>query len=174
MLGGRRWRRSGTAIVHGGDRFAGPVRVDDAVLADMEALAPLAPLHQPHNLAAIRAVCAGPARPAAGRLLRHRVPPHAARASPAAAPCRDRLGLRRYGFHGLSYEYIAGQLAAAPGRPAGSIVAHLGNGASLCALRAGRSVETTMGTTPLDGLVMGTRCGASTPAWCCTCCRSGA
>ncbi len=160
-LGGPALEAVGHRIVHGGDHFTGPARIDDAVLADMEALSPLAPLHQTHNVAAIRAVSA--ARPALPQVACfdtafHRTLPGVARRW--ALP--DRFGLRRYGFHGLSYEWIAGQLA--PPLAAGRvIVAHLGSGASLCALAAGRSVETTMGTTPLDGLVMGTRCGSLDP-----------
>jgi acetate kinase len=160
-LGGRGLRAAGHRIVHGGDRFTGPVRVDEAVLAAMTSLVPLAPLHQPHNLAAIRAVAA--ARPdlpqvACFDTAFHRTLPAVARRH--ALP--DHLGLQRYGFHGLSYEWIAGHLphGLTQGRV---IVAHLGSGASLCALHAGQSVETTMGTTPLDGLVMGTRCGTLDP-----------
>lgn len=151
----------GHRVVHGGDRFGGPVLVDDDVLAGIEALAEYAPLHQGHNLAAIRAVLA--VRPALAQVACfdtafHRSMPEVAR----TLPLLPRLGLRRYGFHGLSYEYIAGCLP--PNLAAGRvIVAHLGSGASLCALAAGRSVETTMSTTPLDGLVMGTRCGALDP-----------
>jgi acetate kinase len=160
-LGGASLAAAGHRIVHGGDRFTGPVRVDEGAMAAMTALVPLAPLHQPHNLAAIRAVSA--ARPdlpqvACFDTAFHRTLPAVARRH--ALP--DRLGLQRYGFHGLSYEWIAGQLPhdLAAGRV---IVAHLGSGASLCALYAGQSVETTMGTTPLDGLVMGTRCGTLDP-----------
>jgi acetate kinase len=157
-LGSATLEAAGHRIVHGGDRFAGPVRIDDAVMAGMAALSPLAPLHQPHNLAAIRAVTA--VRPDLPQVACfdtsfHRTLPGVARRH--ALP--DRLGLQRYGFHGLSYEWIAGQLPheLSMGRV---IAAHLGSGASLCALWAGQSVETTMSTTPLDGLVMGTRCGS--------------
>ncbi len=156
-LAGRALAAVGHRIVHGGDAFTGPARVDEAAIAAMEALVPLAPLHQPHNLAAIRAVSAaqpGLAQVACFDTAFHRTLPGVARRW--ALP--DRLGLRRYGFHGLSYEWAASQLPhdLAGGRV---IVAHLGSGASLCAMVAGQSVETTMGTTPLDGLVMGTRCG---------------
>ena len=151
----------GHRIVHGGDRFAGPAPIDDAVLAEIEALCPLAPLHQVHNVAAIRAVTAaqpGMRQVACFDTAFHGTMPAVARRM--ALP--GRLGLRRYGFHGLSYEWIAGRLP--PGLAAGrTIVAHLGSGASLCALLAGRSVDTTMGMTPLDGLVMGTRCGSLDP-----------
>ena len=151
----------GHRVVHGGDRFDGPARVDDAVLAGIEALTELAPLHQGHNVAAIRAVQA--VRPdlpqvACFDTAFHRTMPAVAR----TLPLPPSLGLRRYGFHGLSYEYIAGRLP--PSLAAGRVVvAHLGSGASLCALAAGRSVETTMSTTPLDGLIMGTRCGTLDP-----------
>ena len=151
---------AGHRVVHGGDR-AGPAVIDAAVVAEIEALRPMAPLHQGHAVAAIRAAQA--ARPelvqvACFDTAFHRTLPPVARRH--ALP--ERLGLRRYGFHGLSYEWIAGRLPAhlAAGRV---IVAHLGSGASLCALLHGESVETTMGTTPLDGLVMGTRSGALDP-----------
>jgi xylulose-5-phosphate/fructose-6-phosphate phosphoketolase len=154
-------------VVHGGAVFDAPVRVDDAVLARLQTFVPLAPLHQPHNLGPIRLL-----RDIAPRLPQvacfdtafHRtLPPVSSR---FAVP--DELhaaGLRRYGFHGLSYEYVAGALrdlepAAAQGR---AVVMHLGNGASMCALRAGRSVATTMSFSVLDGLCMGTRCGALDP-----------
>jgi len=151
----------GHRVVHGGDRFEGPVLVDDDVLAGIEALTDYAPLHQAHNVAPMRVVRA--VRPTLPQVACfdtafHRTMPELART--LALP--PRLALRRYGFHGLSYEYIAGQLPPhlATGRV---VVAHLGSGASLCALAAGRSIETTMSTTPLDGLVMGTRCGALDP-----------
>ena len=152
---------AGHRIVHGGDRFDGPALVDDAVLAAMEDLVEYAPLHQGHNIAAIRAVSA--ARPELPQVACfdtafHRSMPDVAR----RLPLPDRLGLRRYGFHGLSYEFIAGSLP--PRLAAGRVVAaHLGSGASLCALRAGVSIETTLSTTPLDGLVMSTRCGTLDP-----------
>lgn len=150
----------GHRIVHGGDR-TGPVVIDEAVISELEALSPLAPLHQPHNIAAIRAAQAAVPelrQVACFDTAFHQTSPPVARR--LALP--DRLGLRRYGFHGLSYEWIAGQLSPdlAFGRV---VVAHLGSGASLCALHAGRSVETTMSTTPLDGLVMSTRCGSLDP-----------
>jgi acetate kinase len=149
----------GHRIVHGGDRFTGPVAIDDAVLAAMEALVPLAPLHQPHNIAAIRAA----ARPGLVQIACFDTAFHCtlpALARRIALP--DRLGLHRYGFHGLSYDWIAGRLP--PNLAAGqTIVAHLGNGASLCAMAAGQSIETTMGMTALEGLMMGTRCGSLDP-----------
>ncbi len=157
----------GHRVVHGGVAFAAPVVVDDAVLEQLKQLIPLAPLHQPHNLKAIEAL----------RTFRPDLPQVACfdtafhRTMPAVAQ-RYALphkffesGVRAYGFHGLSYEYIASLLPGYLGDVAGGrvIVAHLGNGASMCAMHGGKSVATTMGFTPLDGLVMGTRCGAIDP-----------
>ena len=127
----------------------------------------MAPLHQPQSLAPIRAMMAIRPGAAPGRLFRHRLPSqHTPPANRFAIPRRyQERGIRRYGFHGLSFEYVAGRLAGiAPQLVAKrTVIAHLGNGASLCALRDGRSVDTTMGLTPLDGLVMGTRCGTIDP-----------
>ena len=153
----------GHRIVHGGQRFSNPVRIDDAVLAELDALIPLAPLHQPHNLAAIRAVTrAQPALPQVGCFdtAFHRTMPAVATRLALPRSLGD-AEMRRYGFHGLSYEFIAGRLhQVAPALARGRvIVAHLGSGASLCAMRDGRSMETTMGFSTLDGLVMGTRPG---------------
>lgn len=157
----------GHRIVHGGTEFAGPCLIDEAVLAKLEALCPLAPLHQPHNLAAVRAVAR--LRPRLPQVacfdtaFHHDMPALASRfALPRAF--HDQ-GIRRYGFHGLSYEYIARRLNQIdPQLAAGRVIAaHLGNGASLCAMRNGRSVDTTMGFTALDGLMMGTRCGSLDP-----------
>ena len=151
-------------IVHGGEKFAVPVRLTAEAMVDLRALNPLAPLHQPHNLACVD-------------ILERKVPGaqsygcfdtgfHAAQdrlhTSFALPESLRAKGVRRYGFHGLSYDWIAQCLRAdfpdlLPGRV---VVAHLGNGASLCAMKAGASVETTMGLTPLDGLPMGSRCGA--------------
>ncbi|HZU90591.1 MAG TPA: acetate/propionate family kinase [Stellaceae bacterium] len=158
---------AGHRVVHGGTAFGAPVRIDARVLAELERLVPLAPLHQPHNLAAIRALAA--LRPDLPQVacfdtaFHHTLAPAAAHFALPRALAEN--GVRRYGFHGLSYEYIAGVLPrVAPEIAAGRVVvAHLGNGASLCALKAGRSVDTTMGLTALDGLVMGTRCGALDP-----------
>ena len=166
-LGADRLRAAGHRVVHGGTDFTRPAMVNDAVLGALEALAPLAPLHQPHNLAPIRAIAA--ARPGLPQVacfdtaFHHTMPTLATRF--ALPPEYEARGVRRYGFHGLSYEFIARRLARlAPRLLAGRvIVAHLGNGASLCAMRGGRSVDTTMGFTALDGLVMGTRCGAIDP-----------
>ena len=157
----------GHRVVHGGTRFTAPILVDDAVIAGIEALVPLAPLHQPNNLAPIR-------------ILRRRLPhlPQVACFDTAFhrghPPVADHFaipealyeeGVRRYGFHGISYEYIASALAkVAPALAAGRvIVAHLGNGASMCALKAGRSIDSTMAFTALDGLPMGTRAGQLDP-----------
>ncbi len=157
----------GHRVVHGGVEFAAPVRVDDAVLAKLDALVPLAPLHQPHNLAPVRAVARlAPDLPqvACFDTAFHRTQPEIAQRF--GLPRRFHAeGVRRYGFHGLSYEYVASVLPqydgpAAAGR---TIIAHLGNGASLCAVRGGKSVATTMSFTPTDGLLMGTRCGALDP-----------
>jgi acetate kinase len=167
LLGGRPLAVIGHRVVHGGIRFDAPVRIDDAVLAALDALVPLAPLHQPHNLAPIRAWrTARPDLPqvACFDTAFHRAQPSLAQSF--ALPERFAAdGVRRYGFHGLSYEYIARRLPALAPDLAGArvIVAHLGNGASLCAMRGGASVASTMGFTALDGLMMGTRCGAIDP-----------
>jgi acetate kinase len=156
----------GHRIVHGGLEFTGPVAVDEAVLARLSALEPFAPLHQPQNLAGIRAVAAalpGAVQVACFDTAFHRTcPPEAMR---FAIPRRwHDSGIRRYGFHGLSYESIVARLPeVAGGVPERTIVAHLGAGASLCGIRGGQSVATTMGFTPLDGLVMATRCGSIDP-----------
>src|SRR5919106_1405526 len=157
----------GHRVVHGGIDYAAPVRIDPAVLAKLEALCPLAPLHQPHNLAGIRAVAAvQPDLPqvACFDTAFHRSHPELADWFALPRRFYDD-GVRRYGFHGLSYEYIASVLPElAPEIAAGRVVvAHLGSGASMCAIRAGRSIDSTMGFTALDGLPMGTRCGALDP-----------
>jgi acetate kinase len=160
-------RAAGHRIVHGGPDHSGPVELTDDVYAKLEALTPLAPLHQPRCLAPIRTLSA--IRPALTQIacfdtaFHHGLVPPASR---FAIPRRyEQQGIRRYGFHGLSFEYVAGRLAGiAPELVARrTVIAHLGNGASLCALRNGRSVDTTMGLTPLDGLVMGTRSGTIDP-----------
>jgi acetate kinase len=160
----------GHRVVHGGARFAAPVPIDDEVLAALHDLAPLAPLHIPANLAGIAAARrAFPTVPhvAVFDTAFHRtLPPHAfTYAVPRA--WREELGVRRYGFHGVSYQYVSRRAAAVLGREPGEtnlIVLHLGNGASACAIEGGRSVETSMGLTPLEGLVMGTRSGDVDPA----------
>jgi acetate kinase len=154
----------GHRVVHGGVDYAAPVRVGPAVLARLEALRPLAPLHQPHNLAGIRAVASvQPDLPqvACFDTAFHRGHPELADWFGLPRGFYDE-GIRRYGFHGLSYEYIASVLPeVAPEIAAGRVVvAHLGSGASMCAIRGGRSQDSTMGFTALDGLPMGTRCGA--------------
>jgi acetate kinase len=157
----------GHRVVHGGPDYAGPVLVDESVLKRLERYIPLAPLHQPHNLAPIRSILAvRPELPQAACFDTAFHRDHSALADRYAIPARLYAeGVRRYGFHGLSYEYIAGRLAGiAPEKANGRvIVAHLGSGASMCALRGGESVESTMGFTALDGLAMGTRCGQIDP-----------
>ena len=157
----------GHRVVHGGLRFAAPVIVDDEVLSQLRDLIPLAPLHQPHNLAglmAARAAFPGVPQIACFDTAFHRGHDFVNEAYALPRAYYDR-GLRRFGFHGLSYEYVARRLRAIdPARAEGrAIIAHLGNGASLCALQGGRSIATTMGFTALDGLPMGTRCGQIDP-----------
>ncbi len=157
----------GHRVVHGGLEFASPILVTEKIVAKLTQLVPLAPLHQAHNLKPIRALLAErPELPqvACFDTAFHHGQSELAQAFALPAEITER-GVRRYGFHGLSYEYLASVLptydnAAAAGR---TIVCHLGNGASLCALRAGRSVASTMGFTPLDGIPMGTRCGSLDP-----------
>jgi acetate kinase len=157
----------GHRVVHGGPRFMEPTLVTPQILEDLRQLVPLAPLHQPYNLAAIEAVfqqLPGVPQVACFDTSFHRGQPAVAELVPLPREiCR--AGVQRYGFHGLSYEYIASVLPQvapeiAPGRV---IVAHLGSGASLCALKNGRSIDSTLGFTALDGLCMGTRPGALDP-----------
>ena len=164
---GSEFHAVGHRVVHGGDRYVQPVRVDAVTLADLRTLIPLAPLHQPYSLAAIELLAEQ--RPqlmqvACFDTAFHQSQPPVARrfALPRAL---HEAGVKRYGFHGLSYEYIAQVLPNYLGEIAEGrvIVAHLGSGASLCALHRRHSVATTMGFTPLDGLMMGTRCGALDP-----------
>jgi len=158
---------AGHRVVHGGERYAAPAHIDTDVLTELERLVPLAPLHQPHNLTGIRMAAEtfpGLPQVACFDTAFHRDQP--ALAQQFALPRElTESGIRRYGFHGLSYEYIAhalSELDAQAGR--GRVVAaHLGHGASLCAMRDGHSVATTMSFTPLDGLMMGRRCGALDP-----------
>jgi acetate kinase len=157
----------GHRVVHGGAFFAQSVLIDSKVLAEIEALTPLAPLHQPDSLAVIRAVTAlAPKVPQVAcfdTAFHHDQPALAQQfALPRALTAK---GLRRYGFHGLSYEFIVSVLPElAPECAAGKIVvAHLGNGASMCAIDRGRSIATTMALTPVDGLMMGTRSGSLDP-----------
>lgn len=166
-LGGGRLAAVGHRIVHGGTQFVAPVRLTTEVIAALELLSPLAPLHQPHNLNAVRMVAKlRPGLPQMGcfdTAFHSTMSPVARRFALPREMETD--GIRRFGFHGLSYEFIAGRLAQIAPRDSGGrvIVAHLGNGASLCALQGGRSIDTTMGLTALDGLAMGSRCGAIDP-----------
>jgi acetate kinase len=165
--GGARVLGVGHRVVHGGARYTGPTIVTPAVLEDLRTLVPLAPLHQPYNLAAIEAVSGrlpGVPQVACFDTSFHRGQPAVAEVIPLPQElCRT--GVQRYGFHGLSYEYIASVLPeVAPEIASGRvIVAHLGSGASLCALKNGRSVEHSLGFTALDGLCMGTRPGSVDP-----------
>ena len=161
--GGARTLAVAHRVVHGGARFCGPVLIDDEILAFLESLIPLAPLHQPHNLAGVRAF--GRANPGVPQVACFDTAFH------TSAPEVEqrfalpeeyfRQGVRRYGFHGLSYQFVSAELAQRSARARGRLLlAHLGNGASLCAVNQGRSVASTMGFSVLDGLMMGTRCGA--------------
>ncbi|MBK7355250.1 acetate/propionate family kinase [Propionivibrio sp.] len=166
-LGPHRLAAVGHRVVHGGLDYAAPVRLTHGIVADLEKLIPLAPLHQPHNLTPIRLMLADrPELPqvACFDTAFHRGQPAVAQAFALPSAITER-GVRRYGFHGLSYEYIASVLAkydpsAAQGR---TVVLHLGNGASMCAIQNGNSVASTMGFTAVDGLPMGTRCGNLDP-----------
>jgi len=162
-LGDRRLAAVGHRVVHGGLRYSRPARVTAELLAELEALVPLAPLHEPHNLAPIRmALTLNPELPqvACFDTAFHRTAPEVDQAF-ALPYAFFEEGIRRYGFHGLSYEYIASVLPErAPEIANGRVVvAHLGNGCSACAMQDRVSIATTMGFTALDGLPMGTRCG---------------
>lgn len=166
-LGHERLVGVGHRIVHGGRDFTAPVRLDDATVAALNRFTPLAPLHQPHNLAAVRAVArlrAGLPQVGCFDTGFHRTMPDIATRLPLPARYHE-AGVRRYGFHGLSYEYIARAFAKIDSLRANGrvIAAHLGNGASACAMLEGRSIETSMGFTALDGLMMGTRPGTMDP-----------
>ncbi|HRP22566.1 acetate/propionate family kinase [Thauera sp.] len=158
---------AGHRIVHGGERYSTPVVLNAELIEELEDFVPLAPLHQPHNLRAIHAVTAlMPRIPQVGCFdtAFHRTQPAIAQAF--ALPRRfTKGGIKRYGFHGLSYDYVARQLPEIIGeRAQGAVViAHLGNGASMCALRDGKSVASTMGFTAVEGLMMGTRTGSLDP-----------
>jgi acetate kinase len=166
-LGGGGLAAVGHRIVHGGRDFSGPVVIADRTLAALDALTPLAPLHQPRCLAPVRVVKS--LRPELTQIACFDTAFHHGLTPPAnrfAIPRQfEERGIRRYGFHGLSFEYIASHLATlgSEWQHKRTVVAHLGNGASLCALHEGKSRDTTMGLTPLDGLVMGTRCGSIDP-----------
>ena len=167
QLGGALPSAVGHRVAHGGPDFVEPTLIDDAVLDRLARLVPLAPLHQPNNLAPIRAIRARrPELPqvACFDTAFHRG--HAEHAQRYAIPDElHREGVRRYGFHGLSYEFIARSLPRAAPDIAGGrvVVGHLGSGASMCAMQAGRSIDSTMGFTALDGLPMGTRTGQIDP-----------
>jgi acetate kinase len=158
---------AGHRIVHGGDGFAGPVRIDDAAIAEIEALIPLAPLHQPQGLKLIRAIRRlrpGLPQTASFDTAFHRGHADVVRRFAIPRALHDE-GVKRYGFHGLSYRFIAGELARREPGLADSkvVVAHLGSGASLCGLDGGVSRDTSMGFSALDGIPMATRCGALDP-----------
>jgi acetate kinase len=157
----------GHRIVHGGTEFSAPVVVDDGIEARLNALRPLAPLHQPYGLDALRLMRErAPSVPqvACFDTAFHRTQPEIAQRFPLPARFFER-GYRRYGFHGLNYEHVVHSFPAQTGMPLPGrlLIAHLGNGASLCAVKDGKSVATTMGYSTLDGLVMGTRPGAIDP-----------
>jgi acetate kinase len=157
----------GHRVVHGGLEYMAPTVLTEDVVARLERYVPLAPLHQPHNLAAIREMLErlpGIAEVACFDTAFHRTIPEVAQLF-ALPPRFARAGIRRYGFHGLSYEFVASRLPALDARAASgrTVVFHLGNGASMCAMLGGRSVATTMGFTALEGLPMGTRCGSLDP-----------
>lgn len=157
----------GHRVVHGGTRFAAPVEVTSGIIPELEKLSPLAPLHQPHNLAPIKAIAENMPhirQVACFDTAFHQSQPHLAQAFALPRQISD-SGVRRYGFHGLSYEFVSGRLREVAPDHAGKriIIAHLGNGASLCAIKGGKSVATTMGFTAVEGLMMGTRCGSIDP-----------
>jgi acetate kinase len=167
QLAGSTVKGVGHRVVHGGTHFTGPVEVTAEIIAELEKLSPLAPLHQPHNLGPIKAIAQN--RPDVRQVACfdtafHQSQPHLAQAYALPRELSD-SGIRRYGFHGLSYEYVSGRLAEIAPEHGGKriVIAHLGNGASLCAIQEGRSVATTMGFTAVEGLVMGTRCGSIDP-----------
>jgi acetate kinase len=167
LLGGTKAVGIGHRVVHGGTRFTRPVIVDEEVLAALGNLTALAPLHQPHNLAPIRAIL--DAAPDIRQVACFDTAFHQAQSPLAQSFALPREltdeGIRRYGFHGLSYEFVTRRLAEIAPELADRrlIIAHLGNGASLCAVEGGRSVATTMGFTAVEGLMMGTRCGSLDP-----------
>jgi len=157
------WLGAGHRVVHGGSRFSTPMRIEGAILKELASLIPLAPLHQPHNVAPIEALQA--LLPTLPQIACFDTAFHASQPEIATRfPLPEKFwqaGLRRYGFHGLSYEAILHALpAVAGGIPNRLVIAHLGNGASMAAIRDGKCVATTMGFSTLDGLVMGTRPGA--------------
>jgi acetate kinase len=166
LLAGRPVLAFGHRVVHGGTRYAQPVRIDREIMAELARLIPLAPLHQPHNLAPIEAIAAASAIPQVACFDTgfHRTQPALAQAFALPRDITD-AGVRRYGFHGLSYDFIVSRLSELDPDLARArlVIAHLGNGASLCAVKDSRSVASTMGFTAVDGLVMGTRSGSLDP-----------
>jgi acetate kinase len=159
----------GCRVVHGGERFRGPTRITDEALAALDELSRLAPLHNPLAVTAIQ-VCRRrlPEAPtvAVFDTSFHQTIPEVASLYALPLDWARQRGLRRYGFHGLSHRFVSERLLSLLGRPAAGsrlVVCHLGNGASVCAVRDGRSVDTSMGLTPLEGLIMGTRCGDIDP-----------
>jgi acetate kinase len=164
---GKRLLAVGHRVAHGGEKYVQPVVIDEQVVSELTRLIPLVPLHQPHNLASIRAVARGqPELPqvACFDTAFHRQRPAVSDRFALPYDLYEK-GIRRYGFHGISYEYIASRLEKiAPDLSRGRVVvAHLGSGCSMCAIRRGKSVETTMSFSALDGLPMGTRCGTLDP-----------
>jgi acetate kinase len=158
---------AGHRVVHGGQTFVDPVVVETTTIEEIERLTPLAPDHEPYNLAGINAVSEvwkGIPQVACFDTAFHRTQPRVAQLFALPRGLTD-AGILRYGFHGVSYEYIAGVLVEFAGKRAEGrvIVAHLGSGASLCAMRGRQSIATSMGLTALDGLMMGTRCGSLDP-----------
>ena len=160
----------GHRVVHGGDVFSEPTRVDDRVVEAIQRLVPLAPLHNPANLAGIEAARAhwpSVSHVAVFDTAFHRTLPPAAYRYAVPEDWYEHYGVRRYGFHGTSHDYVSDRAAEVLGSPRSEvdlIVAHLGNGASITAVQGGRSIETSMGLSPLEGLVMGTRSGDVDPA----------
>ena len=167
LLRGDRVIGFGHRVVHGGMKYSAPARIDNDVLATLAELVPLAPLHQPHNLSPIRTIAEhAPHTPQVACFDTAFHHSQSKEAQSFALPRRfSEEGVRRYGFHGLSYEYVVHRMREVAPDVAESrlIIAHLGNGASLCAVSNGRSVASTMGFTAVDGLMMGTRCGAIDP-----------
>jgi acetate kinase len=167
LLGGEAVEGIGHRVVHGGTSFTGPVLANREVLDALKALSPLAPLHQPHNLAPMEAIAVE--APHIPQVACFDTAFHQSQAPLAQAFALPReitsKGVKRYGFHGLSYEFVCSKLRQVAPEKADHkiIVAHLGNGASLCAIEYGRSVASTMGFTAVDGLMMGTRCGSIDP-----------
>jgi acetate kinase len=167
LLPGSTIKGVGHRVVHGGTHFATPVEINAGIISELEKLSALAPLHQPHNLAPIKSIAENMPhirQVACFDTAFHQTQPHLAQAF--ALPRKiSESGVRRYGFHGLSYEFVSGRMREVAPDYANKrlIIAHLGNGASLCAVRDGRSVATTMGFTAVEGLMMGTRCGSIDP-----------